>query len=583
MASPAGPMSLPSEGEDGLAPQAMRLRPPELLRPEEASAEREARLAFLVRLNDRLRPLDDPAQMRLEGARLLGEFTGADRVGYAEDAGDGQTVTVTRHPTAGVPDIEGRHRYDDYGPALLEALRAGRTVVRPDIAQDASLSAAEKAAHATLQLGATVNVPLLKAGKLHAILFVHARAARHWTSGDVALFEDVAERLRADLERARAEAELRATKTWLSAALESMNDAVFIADAQGRFVEFNQAFASFHRYASKAECPRDLRAWQRRLQAWLPDGRRAQPRVRPVMRALRRESGSNLELTLGRRDSGERWPALYSYAPIRDAAGHVAGAVVIARDISELKELHARLERAHAELQRLLSAQDRVREWERLRIARELHDDLQQTLAAVLVEAGVARGAGATAGASVPPAIGHIEVLARQALTSTRRIIRDLRPQALEELGLVAALRGLAAQVASAGGPACTVDVSALEPAGEPRLVPLATTLYRVTQEALNNVVKHASARTVHIVLGGGLRGALRLSIADDGVGLPRGRALRPDAFGLAGMRERVRAVGGTLRLRSRPGRGTTVEVRIPDASQGFFSTRPGPASRRPP
>lgn len=116
MASPAGPMSLPSEGVDGLAPQAMRLRPPELLRPEEASAEREARLAFLVRLNDRLRPLDDPAKIRLEGARLLGEFTGADRVGYAEDAGDGQTVTVTRHHTAGVPDIEGRHRHDDYGP-----------------------------------------------------------------------------------------------------------------------------------------------------------------------------------------------------------------------------------------------------------------------------------------------------------------------------------------------------------------------------------------------------------------------------------------------------------------------------------
>jgi len=115
--------------------------------------------------------------------------------------------------------------------------------------------------------------------------------------------------------------------------------------------------------------------------------------------------------------------------------------------------------------------------------------------------------------------------------------------------------------------------------------VPLATTLYRVTQEALNNALKHAAARTVRIALASGARGELCLTVADDGVGLPVGHGRRPDAFGLAGMRERVRAVGGALRLRSRPGRGTTVEVRIPGAgpSPGAFSTRPGPASRRPP
>jgi len=541
------------------------------------------RLAFLVRLNDRLRQLDAPEEIAFEAARLLGEFTGADRVGYAEDGGDGKTVTVTRNYTAGVPGIEGRYRYVDYDPTLLRNLRAGRTVVRPDIAHDPSLSGAEKAAHEALQVGALVNVPLLKGGQLHAILLVHARAARHWTPGEVALFEDVAERLRADLARARAEAELRATRTWLATALGSMNEAVFAVDASGRFLHANQAFLAFYRFDEASPGPRNMRELRHKLQVFLPDGTPAAPRQRPVQRALRGESCRDVEYVLRRSDTGELRHGVYSFAPMRDAGGRIVGAVVTARDVTEHKRLHAELEAAQAELRRLLAALEQAREQERLRIARELHDDLQQTLAAVLVEAGVARGAGAAAGASVPPAIGHIEALARQALTSTRRIIRDLRPQALEELGLVAALQGLAAQVTGAGGPSCTVDTQALAPADEPRLVPLATTLYRVTQEALNNAVKHAAARAVRITLASGARGELYLMVADDGVGLPRGHGLRPDAFGLAGMRERVGAVGGTLRLRSRPGRGTTVEVRIPDASQGFFSTRPGPASRRPP
>jgi GAF domain-containing protein len=145
---------------------------------QDALRARERHLGFITGLNDALRGLDDPVALSFEAARRLGEFLGADRVGHAEDAGDGESVVVTRNFTRGVPAIEGRYRYDDYGPALLEAFRAGRTVVRPDIAHDPDLTDAEKAAHAVLGLGATVNVPLLKGGRLHAVFFVHARTAR---------------------------------------------------------------------------------------------------------------------------------------------------------------------------------------------------------------------------------------------------------------------------------------------------------------------------------------------------------------------------------------------------------------------
>ncbi len=179
------------------------------MQAEETLRASERRQVFLLQLNDRLLPLADPEQIQYEAACALGEHLQVSRVGYAEDQGDGETIVVTRNYTDGVPGIEGRYHYDDYGPELLRAFRAGRTVVRPDIANDPTLTAAEKAAHAALQLGATVNVPLVRAGHLVAVLFMHDRAARHWSADELALIETVAARTWDAVERARAEVRLQ--------------------------------------------------------------------------------------------------------------------------------------------------------------------------------------------------------------------------------------------------------------------------------------------------------------------------------------------------------------------------------------
>lgn len=532
---------------------------------ETALREREARQSFLVRLNDRLRKLDEPRAIAREASRLLGEFVDASRVGYAEDDGNGETITLRLGYDRGVPGIEGRYRYADYGEELLRAFREGRTVVRPDIAGDATLSPAEKAAHARLQLGATVNVPVRKGTQLQAVFFVHAATARAWRADEVALFEDVAERIRADIERARAEAEVRATKSKLEAALESIADAVFLSDAQGIFLEFNAAFATFHRFAGKAECLCRLTDYPALLEVRAADGTPAPLEQWAVPRALRGEIGRNVEFGLRRRDTGEFWTGSYSFAPIRDERGQIVGAVVTARDISETKRLHAELQASHAELQQLIDAQDRVQEAERLRIARELHDDLQQGLAAILMEAAVlGQSLGDGADSPTRRALASIGRLGEQLIASTRRIVSDLRPQILEDLGLAAALENLAAQFTQRSGIACEVDTAALRPAEEAQAAPAWACLYRVAQEALNNVGKHAQARQVRIRLACDAPQALRLTVADDGIGLPAERRPAPNAFGLLGMRERVRAVGGTLQLRSRPGEGTTVEVCLP-------------------
>ena len=550
-----------------------------------ALTEREARMAFLVRLSDTLRPLDDPQAIAFEASRLLGEFVGAERVGYAEDGGDGETVSVARNYTAGVPGIEGRYRYADYGADLVRALRAGHTVVRPDIAGDPTLDAHEKAAHAVLQLGATVNVPVRKGGRLEAIFFVHSGAARAWTAEEVGLFEDVAERLRADLERARAEAAQRAASAQLEAALASMSDAVVITDLTGRYVRINEAFVTFHRRRSKADCPSTTEQVAQSVEVSLPDGTPVEISQWTVPRALRGESGHHQTFRLRRGDTGETWIGSYSFAPIRDGAGAVTGAVVTARDVTQLAHLQAELAAAHDELQRLVAEQDRALEEERLRIARELHDDMQQSLVAMLMEVGAARATLAASGVAVPgadEALGRIGALFRQAIAATRRIIRDLRPQALEELGLEASLNALAEQIAIHSGIACRVDARGLDRADPRHLADIGTCLYRVTQEALNNIAKHAGARGVRIRLHGLRDGRVRLSVTDDGAGLAAGARDRRDAFGLLGMRERLRALGGTLDVRSRPGRGTTVEATLPaPARTSAPARRARPSARR--
>jgi PAS domain S-box-containing protein len=525
---------------------------------------RDARHAFLLRLNDRLRHLSEPREVVEVATRMLCRFCRASRVGYAEDDGNGATVTLLHNHVRGVASIEGRYRYEDYGAALLEALRLGETVVRPDIANDPALTTEERQAHAVLGTGATVNVPLRGAGQLIAVFFVHASAARDWTREEVALFEDVAERVRVDLERARAQALLRKAKAEVEAALESMLDAVCITDRQGDILGFNQAFVSFHRFASKAEVPRTLEGLVRTIEM-LDEGGLPVPLAQwAVTRALRGEVASNVEFWLRRRDSGERWVASCSFAPIRDDHGEVAGTVLTCRDITPIRAMQTELRVAHAELQQLVDARDRAQEAERLRIAGELHDELQQGLASIVIEAGAAAAA-PMLDPSTQGSLCLIAQVAEEAIDATRRIIRDLRPQTLEDLGLATALELLARQFTQRTRIPCALDVTALGPTAAPdHFGPQGTILYRIAQEALNNVAKHAGAHSVLISLSGGNGHPLCLAVTDDGRGWVTDTPRPPDAYGLLGIRERVRAVGGRLTIESSPGRGTRLRIEMP-------------------
>jgi PAS domain S-box-containing protein len=167
-------------------------------------------------------------------------------------------------------------------------------------------------------------------------------------------------------QRKRAEEALRDSREQLRAALASMTDAVVISDADGRFIDFNDAFATFHRFADKEECAATIEEYSDFLEVSLPDGTVAPLDQWAVSRALRGEVMTDAEYNLRRKDTGETWVGSYSFGPIRDSAGAIVGSVVVGRDITERKraehQLQSLLEQTQAQAHELQAAQELARQ-----------------------------------------------------------------------------------------------------------------------------------------------------------------------------------------------------------------------------
>ena len=201
-------------------------------------------------------------------------------------------------------------------------------------------------------------------------------------------------------------------------------------------------------------------------------------------------------------------------------------------------------------------------EADRKRIAADLHDGVSQTL--VVIRNWARMGAPlATQDEPAAKRMGDIAEAASQALGEVRGVVQDLLPYQLERVGLVESMRETAARVADASGIAITCDLAAVDG----RLSPgTQLRLFRVAQEGLNNVVKHSGARAASLEMIG--RPAhVQLIIRDNGKGFVPG-AVTPtaagDGFGLVGMAERCRMMGGDLRVDSAPGKGTVITIAVP-------------------
>ncbi|MEW5869785.1 MAG: sensor histidine kinase [Chloroflexota bacterium] len=201
-----------------------------------------------------------------------------------------------------------------------------------------------------------------------------------------------------------------------------------------------------------------------------------------------------------------------------------------------------------------------AQEDERARIARELHDETSQVLTAFALHLAALRDS-VSDNNRADDQVAHLQGLSRQMAAGLYRLVHDLRPAQLDDLGLVAALQYLVSEARQRLSLEVTLEVE-----GERRRLDtlVETVCFRVAQEALTNVARHAAIRSSRLRLIFFEREVI-LQVSDEGVGFdPQASLIPPRGWGLAGMRERVEAVGGQLLLASAPGRGTIVEATIP-------------------
>jgi signal transduction histidine kinase len=232
----------------------------------------------------------------------------------------------------------------------------------------------------------------------------------------------------------------------------------------------------------------------------------------------------------------------------------------VAERTAELEQVNARLrdrERSLAQLyQKVVTAQ----EDERKRIARELHDETSQSLAVLAM--GI-DSASAALKAGLTPRLDEVKALAVRTIEEIHRLILDLRPSVLDDLGLLPAIRWYAERYLEARGISVRCEFEKVDQ----RLPPaLETAVFRVCQEAMSNIARHAKAETVLIQVG--QKGdALHIEIEDDGEGFdPEGVVARVgrESFGLLGIRERVELLGGRARIDSALGQGTRIQIEVP-------------------
>lgn len=367
----------------------------------------------------------------------------------------------------------------------------------------------------------------------------------------------VIERKRADEERTR----LAHDRLLL---LESTGEGIYGIDVQGRCTFVNQSAAKMLGYDPAELLGKDMHAL---IHHHRSDGSPYPVGECPIYRAFQIGQGCRVDGEVLWRRDGRAFPADYSSSPIR-AGGAIKGAVVTFTDITErkraeqaLQESRSALQHSHEELRALAAQLLTVQEEERRRISRNLHDDLNQKLAMLAVEAeSLAQHLPRT------PAliIDRLQTLRNRVVDLTedvRRLAYQLHPSILDHLGLAVALQSYVDDFAKRERIKVTFTHKKL-----PQSLPqdIASCLYRVAQECLRNVAKHARSIRVTITLAASETGLL-LSIKDYGVGFaPDAVKQQGGGLGILSMQERVRLVKGELAVTSRPGHGARIDVSVP-------------------
>lgn len=388
---------------------------------------------------------------------------------------------------------------------------------------------------------------------------VEASISQHG-EGDQKLFtvilRDVTERIRAEQEQARSEARMRGI-------LDSAMDAIVTVNENQHIVLFNAAAEAVF------GCPRD-EAIGAPLTWFIPERFRAAHREHLThfgeTGTSSRRMGAAQRAVTGQRRNGEEFPIEASISQISEGGNKFY--TVILRDVSERVRAEEALRESREELKEFATAAQSIREQEKSRVARELHDELAQAMTALKMDVTWLTEQLPAGQDLLVQKLDRMHAILDGSVAATRRIAADLRPLILDDLGLVPAAEWLVQNFKERNGIDCELAIS------EPDLDlpdPYATAVFRILQESLTNIAKHARASWVEITLSRE-NGQARLAVRDNGRGFVTTNPRKPDSYGLMGLRERAYLVGGEVRIDSGPGHGTVIDVRIPITNSGVPS-----------
>ena len=373
----------------------------------------------------------------------------------------------------------------------------------------------------------------------------------------------------------------------LSLLLESTGEGIFGIDLDGHCMFINRAGAELLGHDPAALIGRNMHETTHHSHAC---GAPYAVGDCPIFNAFRQGLPCRIDSEVFWRRDGSAFAVEYSSHPIIDA-GQVRGAVIAFVDITERKRAAEALQQSRDELERRVAERtgelsaalqqvrelsawsDSVREVERTRIAREIHDEFGSLLVALRMEVDwIGRRLGEQQ-ERAPDAAQQMRLemrskcrnmgaLIERAVDSVGRIITDLRPSILDHQGLWAALEWQASEFAQAAE--LELDWNASVPDGELLSEPVAIAVFRIFQEMLSNIGRHAQARCIEVRIDAAADGVLELRVSDDGIGAPPNAFQSPGSYGVRGMRERALHFGGSVDITSAPGAGSTVRLRMP-------------------